>query len=243
MAKLLQKVSSGELSVDEAIAELSVLPYEDLIYAKVDHHRELRLGFPEVILGQGKTIEQLVTIAQRLAAQGDRVLITRVSQDAYRAISKSIPDATYNLVARAIIVNRVKEDSPRPGIVVVTGGTADIPIAEEASATAELMGNSVDRIYDVGVAGLHRLLDKLPQLQQARVVVAAAGMEGALPSIISGLLPVPVIAVPTSVGYGASFGGLAALLAILNSCAPGVVVVNIDNGFGAGYMAGLINRL
>ena len=182
-----------------------------------------------------------MTIAESLAACSGRLLITRVSQKTFSAVKKKLPDVTYNPLSRSILLNR-KQTTPRPGITVVTGGTADIPVAEEAAVTAELMGNKVERVYDVGVAGIHRLLDKLPQLRKARVIIAVAGMEGALPSVIGGLVPIPIIAVPTSVGYGASFAGLAPLLAMLNSCAPGVAVVNIDNGFGAGYIAGLINR-
>ncbi len=242
LVHILEKVKSGELPVDDAVAQLTVLPYEDIGYAKINHHRALRLGLPEVILGQGKTAEQVVTIAEHLAARADRLLITKVSADVHAVISQKIPDAIYDPTARVIVVNRVKDHDKRPGIVVVSGGTADIPVAEEAAITAELMGNKVDRIYDIGVAGLHRLLDSLPQLRQAQVLIAVAGMEGALPSIIGGLVPLPIIAVPTSVGYGASFRGFAALLTMLNSCAPGVAVVNIDNGFGAGYLAGLINR-
>ena len=223
--------------------ELRNLPYEDLGFAKVDHHRALRQGFPEVVFGHGKTVEQVVGIAERLASRSDRLLITRVSAEYFEAVRQRLPDACYNAVARAIVLDQRQNVVTVPGVVVMSGGTADLPVAEEAVVTAELMGNRVDRIYDVGVAGIHRLLDHLPRLQQARVVVAVAGMEGALPSVVGGLLSVPVIAVPTSVGYGASFGGLAPLLTMLNSCAPGISVVNIDNGFGAGYLAGIINRL
>jgi NCAIR mutase (PurE)-related protein len=241
LLRTLERVKSGELSPLEAMQELSVLPYEELACAKLDHHRSLRLGFPEVIFGRGKTMEQIVTIAESLAVRSERLLITQVSQEAFAAVKKKIPDVTYNLLSRSIILNR-KQTTQRPGITVVTGGTADIPVAEEAAVTAELMGNKVERAYDVGVAGIHRLLDKLPQLREVRVVIAVAGMEGALPSVIGGLISAPIIAVPTSVGYGASFAGLAPLLTMLNSCAPGVAVVNIDNGFGAGYIAGLINH-
>ena len=237
----LEKVKSGEISLPDAMRELSALPYEELAYAKVDHHRHLRTGFPEVILGQGKTAEQVTAIAQRLVARSERLLITHASPEAYAAVKEEIHDAVYHPVAKAIVVNRLGKEHLRPGIVVVTGGTADIPVAEEAAVTAELMGNRVEKIFDTGVAGIHRLLDKLPRLRGARVLVVVAGMEGALPSVIGGLVSVPIIAVPTSVGYGASFNGLAPLLTMLNSCAPGVAVVNIDNGFGAGYMAGLIN--
>jgi len=193
-------------------------------------------------MGRGKTVEQIAGIAERLISHADRLLVTSASEDAYRAVLKVIPDAEYHSAARAITVKRVQGEVLQPGIAVVTGGTADIPVAEEAAVTAEIMGNRVDKIFDVGVAGLHRLLDKLPRLRDSRVLVVVAGMEGALPSVVGGLVGVPIIAVPTSVGYGASFNGLAPLLTMLNSCAPGVAVVNIDNGFGAGYMAGLINK-
>ena len=241
LLRILERVKAGELSPLRAVEELSVLPYEELACAKPDHHRSLRLGFPEVVFGQGKTVEQIVAIAERLAQRSERLLITRVSQEVFSAVKEKIPDVAYNPVSRSILLNR-KQRTRRPGITVVTGGTADIPVAEEAAVTAELMGNKVERVYDVGVAGIHRLLDKLPQLRKARVIIAVAGMEGALPSVVGGLVSIPIIAVPTSVGYGASFAGLSPLLTMLNSCAPGVAVVNIDNGFGAGYIAGLINR-
>ncbi len=241
LLKILERVKCGELSPVQALEELKVLPYEELVSAKPDHHRALRLGFPEVIFGQGKSVEQIVTIAEKLAARCEKLLITRVSREAFVAVKERIPDVTYNPLGMCIALDR-KRSVPRPGICVVTGGTADIPVAEEAAATAELMGNKVERLYDVGVAGIHRLLDRLPEFHKARVIIAVAGMEGALPSVLGGLVPIPIIAVPTSVGYGASFAGLAPLLTMLNSCAPGVAVVNIDNGFGAGYIAGLINR-
>lgn len=237
----LEKVKSGEISITEATRELSSLPYEELSYAKIDHHRHLRTGFPEVIFGRGKTVEQITVIAQSLCARSERLLVTHASPEAYDSVKACIPDAVYHPVCRSIVVNRLSKAKLRPGVVVVTGGTADIPVAEEAVVTAELMGNQVDKIFDAGVAGLHRLLDKLPQLRAARVLVVVAGMEGALPSVVGGLVSAPIIAVPTSVGYGANFAGLAPMLTMLNSCAPGVAVVNIDNGFGAGYMAGLIN--
>ena len=237
----LDKVKSGSISTEDALRELSVLPYEDLNFVKIDHHRDIRTGFPEVIFGRGKTVEQIVIIAERLAAHSNKILVTHAGPEAYQAVSAKISDAVYNPVSRTIVVNRQPKSVLVPGVTVVTGGTADIPVAEEAAVTAELMGNKVDKIFDVGVAGLHRLLDKLPQLRQAKVLVVVAGMEGALPSVMGGLVQAPIIAVPTSVGYGASFNGLAALLTMLNSCAPGVAVVNIDNGFGAGYMAGMIN--
>jgi NCAIR mutase (PurE)-related protein len=238
---LLQRVKSGELPVSEAVRELSVLPYEDLMHSKLDHHRSLRTGFPEVIYGPGKTIPQLVTIVERMSVRSARILVTRVDERAYRAVKARVKDAQYNPAARAIVVNRSREKG-RQGISVVTGGTADIPVAEEAAVTAEIMGNRVSRIFDVGVAGIHRLLDHLPVIRQSNVVVAVAGMDGVLPAVLGGLVTCPVIAVPTSVGYGASFQGVAPLLTMLNSCAPGVAVVNIDGGFNAGFLAGLINR-
>ena len=241
LAHILEKVKSGSLSVTQAIQELSILPYEELDFAKIDHHRGIRIGFPEVILGTGKTTEQIVTIASHLSASSTKLLITHVDQETYVAVKAAIKDASYNSLAKAIVVNRQQHISLRPGITVVTGGTSDIPVAEEAAVTAEIMGNKVEKVFDVGVAGLHRLLDKLPKLRQAKVLVVVAGMEGALPSVVGGLVSAPIIAVPTSIGYGANFNGLAALLTMLNSCAPGIAVVNIDNGFGAGYMAGLIN--
>ena len=221
---------------------LRILPYEDIGFAKLDHHRTLRRNYPEVVFGLGKTIEQIVAITERMVASSDRVLVTRASPEVYAAVQATVPDAKYHEIARAITVDRSKNSQPQPGIMMVSGGTADLPVIEEAAITAELMCNIVDRAYDVGIAGIHRLLDQLPRLREARVVVVAAGMEGALPGVVSGLVAVPVIAVPTSCGYGASFGGIAPLLTMLNSCSPGVSVVNIDNGFGAGYLAALINR-
>ena len=241
LTRLLEKVKSGELSAEQAIQELSILPYEELHFAKVDHHRNLRTGFPEVIYGSGKTEEQIVTIAKQLASRSERILITHASEQVYSAVHKIIEDARYNPASQTIVVNRLQNVSLRPGITVVTGGTADIPVAEEAAVTAELMGNKVEKIFDIGVAGIHRLLENLPQLRNSRVLVVVAGMEGALPGVIGGIVSIPIIAVPTSTGYGASFKGLAPLLTMLNSCAPGIAVVNIDNGFGAGYLAGLIN--
>ena len=238
---LLEAIREGALPVDEALARLRHLPYEDLGFAEVDHHRALRKGFPEVVLGEGKTPEQAAAIAEKLAAQSDRVLVTRIDVEGYRLIKERLPDAVYHAPARAVTLDRSHEPR-RPGVAVLCAGTSDLPVAEEASVTAELMGSAVDRLYDVGVAGIHRLLDKLEVIRSAKALVVVAGMEGALPSVVAGLVAPPVIAVPTSVGYGASFRGLAPLLAMLNSCAPGVAVVNIDNGFGAGYLAAVINR-
>ena len=217
------------------------LPYEDIGFAKLDHHRALRRGFPEVVLGLGKTPEQIATITQSLTAKTDRVLVTRTSHEAFRLVHASVPDAVFHEAAKAIVVDRRTNPTLTPGILIVTAGTSDLPVAEEAAITAHLMGCEVERVTDVGVAGVHRVLDQLPALQKANVIIAVAGMEGALPSLVRGLVSAPIIAVPTSIGYGASFGGLAALLGMLSSCSPGVSVVNIDNGFGAGYMAGLIN--
>ena len=242
MSQLLSALKSGEVSIDEALTRLADLPYEEVGFAKIDHHRALRRGFPEVVFGPGKTPEQVATIVERIASATDKVLVTKVEQDCFDVVQQRVPDAQYHPVARAITVDRSTKSAKRRGIMVLTGGTADIPIAEEAAVTAELIGHEVERCYDVGVAGVHRLLDLLPRLRQAKVVVAVAGMEGALASVVSGLVAAPVIAVPTSVGYGASFEGLAALLTMLNSCSAGVSVVNIDNGFGAGYLAALINR-
>lgn len=244
LRKLLDDVRQGALDVDDALARLRTLPFESVgNFAHLDQHRALRCGFPEVVFGQGKTPDQVVQIVKRLNEGNERVLVTRVSAELCAAIGDQLPEATYYPMPRMLIVDRSEPYTKLPGIVVATGGTADIPVAEEAAMTAELMGNQVERIFDVGVAGLHRLLARLEKLQAARVVVAVAGMEGALPSVIGGLISAPVIAVPTSVGYGASFQGLSALLTMLNSCATGVSVVNIDNGFGAGYLASLINRI
>jgi hypothetical protein len=229
------------VGVKEALDRLRTLPFEDLGFAKIDHHRDLRKGFPEVIYAPGKSPEQLTQIAQRMVESSSRVLITRADPEAYARIREVLPEAHYSELARTIVLKQGKEAPPVPGVLIVAAGTADLPVAEEAAITAELMGNGVERLWDVGIAGVHRLLEHLSVLQKARVVVAVAGMEGALPSLVGGLVSVPVIAVPTSVGYGASFHGLAALLAMLNACSPGIAVVNIDNGFGAGYMAGTIN--
>ena len=242
LRELLTALQTGTVSVDQTLERLRRFPYEDLGFAEVDHHRALRKGFPEVILGQGKTDEQVVTIGERLLSQSDCLLVTRVDASSYAALKERIPDAVYHPDARAISVNRRREPL-LAGVAIVCAGTSDLAVAEEAAVTAELVGSRTERIYDVGVAGLHRLLDHLAVLQESKVVVAVAGMEGALPSVVAGLVAAPVIAVPTSMGYGASFQGLAPLLAMLNSCVPGVAVVNIDNGFGAGYLAAMINRL
>ena len=241
---LLERFQSGDVSIDAVLVELNHLPYEDLGFAKLDHHRALRRGFPEVVFGIGKTPQQIATITHSLTQKSDTVLVTRASEEAFKLVHALIPDAAFHEnAAQAIVVDRRVEPNLQPGVLVVTAGTSDLPVAEEAALTAYLMGCSVKRVTDVGVAGVHRLLDHISTLREARVIVSVAGMEGALTSVLSGLVSVPVIAVPTSIGYGASFGGIAALLGMLSSCSPGVSVVNIDNGFGAGYMAGLINTL
>ena len=242
LRQLLAELQAGRITADQAADRLASRPYEDLGFARVDHDRALRKGFPEVIFGDGKTPAQVAELAKAVLGRSDRLLATRVGQDAAAAVASALPDAVYHETARVIVVDRREDVQPVPGVVVASAGTSDAPVAEEAALTAGLMDCDVVRLNDVGVAGLHRLLDKVDVLREASVVVAVAGMEGALPSVIGGLVAAPVIAVPTSVGYGASFGGAAALLAMLNSCAPGVAVVNIDNGFGAGYMAATIAR-
>ena len=239
---LLEQVKDGEVAVDDALQSLRTLPFEDLGFSKIDHHRQLRTGFPEVIFCQGKTVEHVKQISERILSAGHPLLATRATPDMYAAVKAIQPTARYNDLARTIAV-RQSEDEGMPGILVVSAGTSDLPVAEEAIETALMMGNQPERLYDVGVAGLHRLINNHEKLLTARVIIVVAGMEGALPSVVGGLVDCPVIAVPTSIGYGASFGGLAALLGMLNSCASGVTVVNIDNGFGAGYSASLINRL
>ncbi len=240
---LLDKVKSGKLEVEEALEKLKILPYQDLGFAKIDTHRELRTDHPEVIFCPGKTPEQIVNIVERMREHGSTVMAARANKEVYQAIKNSLPEVKYYEKAKiAVLGKRKKKVSPQT-ILVVSGGTADMSVAEEAVVTAETMNNKVDRLYDVGVAGIHRLFDNKDKLFSANVLVVVAGMEGALPSVVGGLVSKPVIAVPTSVGYGASFKGLSALLTMLNSCAPGIAVVNIDNGFGAGYMASLINHM
>ena len=241
--KLFEQVREGKLSPDEGVECLRHLPFEDLGFAKVDHHRALRNGMPEVIFGQGKTPAQMASIFSRLAKHGGNILATRASEQQFAAVKKKISKAEYRPLARAIVLQRDKKKYGKGIIAVVSAGTSDIPVAEEALVTAEVMGNEVEHLYDVGVAGIHRLMANRASLTRARVVIVCAGMEGALPSVVGGLVGVPVIAVPTSVGYGAAFKGLAALLGMMKSCASNVSVVNIDNGFGAGYVAALINRL
>lgn len=242
LRQLFAQVQAKKLSPDDAVDRLRHLPFEDLGFAKVDHHRVLRQGMPEVIFSQGKTPKQVAGIFTRLAEHGGNVLATRANEEQYAAVAAQVRKAEYRPLARAIVLKRDRKRYGKGVIAIVSAGTSDIPVAEEALVTAELMGNSVQHIYDVGVAGIHRLLAHRGVLAKARVIIVCAGMEGALPSVVGGLVGVPVIAVPTSVGYGASFDGLAALLGMMNSCASNVSVVNIDNGYGAGYVASLINR-
>ena len=244
---LLERVRSGDVAIDSAVAELTdsmrQAPFEDLGFARVDHHRAIRQGFPEVVLGEGKTPAQIAEIAARIVAAGHTLLVTRASHEAFTAVQMGVRDAVYHETAR-IISHTI--DAPPTGhgtILVVSGGTSDQPVAEEAAVTGAVMGNPIERLYDVGVAGLHRLLVERARLEHARIIIVVAGMEGALASVVGGLVSVPVIAVPTSVGYGASFGGVAALLSMLNTFATGVAVVNIYNGFGAGAIASAINHL
>jgi pyridinium-3,5-biscarboxylic acid mononucleotide synthase len=243
LRKLFEDVRRGRVTADDAVQRLRHMPFEDLGFAKVDHHRALRTGMPEVILGEGKTPAQVAGIFARLARHGGNVLATRATEKQFSAVKKRVRGAEYRELGGAILLHRDRTNYGKGVIAVVSAGTSDIPVAEEAVVTAEMMGNTVQHFYDVGVAGIHRLLASREALTKARVVVVCAGMEGALPSVVGGLVGVPVIAVPTSIGYGASFKGLAALLGMLNSCASNVSVVNIDNGFGGGYVASLINRL
>ena len=238
---ILDDVRIGHLEVAAAADLFRELPYEDLGFARLDHHRGLRQGLPEVVLCSGKTSEQVSVIVSRLAADGGPVLATRATEAMYEAVHATVPAACWRPEAAAIVVPDPEAPTPVPGVLVLTAGTADLPVAHEAALTAELMGSAVELVADVGVAGVHRVLDQREALARAHVVVVVAGMDGALPSLVGGMVGVPVIAVPTSVGYGASFGGLSALLTMLTSCAPGVAVVNIDNGFGAGYLAALVN--
>lgn len=238
--EILEAVSAGALRVDDAVERLRDLPFEDLGFAKIDHHRTLRRGFPEVVFGPGKTAVQIREIASRLAARGQSVLVTKTTPDVHRSVAAELPEARWHEDARAIVLRDKVEARSLGHVLVISAGTSDIPVAAEAALTAELMGASVERLYDVGVAGLHRLTAHRELLGKAHAVVVVAGMEGALPSVVGSLVAVPVVAVPTSVGYGASFGGLAALLGMLNSCSAGVAIVNIDNGFGGGYLAGLM---
>lgn len=241
--ELLENVKGGSVSIEEALEGLKDLPFKDLGYAKIDNHRELRVGYPEVIYCEGKTPEQIKGIVEFMLAKGSNILGTRASEEAYKLVKEVCPKAEYNKIARTITIKNKNTEPTSTYIAIVTAGTSDIPVSEEAAITAEIFGNKVERVYDVGVAGIHRLFDKIQLIREAKVIVAVAGMEGALASVLGGLVDKPVIAVPTSVGYGANFGGLSALLCMLNSCASGISVVNIDNGFGAGYLASMINKL
>jgi NCAIR mutase (PurE)-related protein len=243
LKRLFEQVRNKKVSADEAVQKLRHMPFEDLGFAKVDHHRSLRVGMPEVIFGPGKDPAHLADIFSKLAERGNNVLATRVNDEQVRAVRRRLKKAEHNKVARTLSLRQGNEQTGKGKIVIVCAGTSDVPVAEEAAVTADLMGNEISRVYDVGVAGIHRLLAHKSELSEARVLIVCAGMEGALPSVVGGLVGVPVIAVPTSVGYGASFGGLTALLGMMNSCASNVTVVNIDNGFGAAYVASMINKL
>ncbi|MFN8210981.1 MAG: nickel pincer cofactor biosynthesis protein LarB [Bacteroidales bacterium] len=243
LEKLLKDIKGGKLSVEKALDELKYFPYSDLGFARIDHHRQVRTGYPEIVYCAGKTVEQVTSIFKIMAERETNTFGTRADKQMFNAVKKVVPEAVYYPEARIISISKKKPDKPKTKIGIITAGTSDIPVAEEAAVTAELLGNDVVRIYDAGVAGIHRLVDKLPEIKNCRVVVVIAGMEGALASVVGGLVDVPVIAVPTSVGYGANFGGISALLAMLTSCSSGVTVVNIDNGFGAGFSASMINRM
>ena len=245
LKKLLNQVKVGKVSVDEAVNKMKHLPFEDIDFAQIDHHRSLRKGFPEVIFGEGKTAEQVMEIMGRMARNKENLLVTRLDAEKAEAVQKKFPQALYHPLSRVltIIPKSIVKKSGGGLVLVISAGTSDIPVAEEAFLTAQIMGNQTEYLYDVGIAGLHRLIAKHEKVLSASVLIVVAGMEGALPSVVGGLVDRPVIAVPTSIGYGASFNGLAALLGMLNSCASGVAVVNIDNGFGAGYLATLINRV
>lgn len=243
LQKILSEVRDGTRSVDEAFNALKDFPYSDLGFAKIDHHREIRTGYPEIVYCAGKTIEQVKEIFRVMSQKENNVIGTRATREMFDAVSSISPDAVYYNVARIISIQKKKPETPETSIAVITAGTSDIPVAEEAAVTAELTGNKVVRIFDAGVAGIHRLVDRLPEIRSCRVIIVIAGMEGALASVVGGLVDKPVIAVPTSVGYGANFGGISALLAMLTSCSSGVTVVNIDNGFGAGFSASMINKL
>jgi pyridinium-3,5-biscarboxylic acid mononucleotide synthase len=241
--KLLKDVKTGEISVEKALDVLKNFPYTDLGFARIDHHREMRTGYPEIIYCAGKSVEQVTEIVRVMSERENNVIGTRATREMFDAVKGNTPEAIYYPMARIISVQKKKPKAPESRIAIITAGTSDMPVAEEAAVTAELLGNNVLRIYDAGVAGIHRLVDKLPDIRSCRVIVVIAGMEGALASVVGGLVDKPVIAVPTSVGYGASFGGISALLAMLTSCSTGVTVVNIDNGFGAGFSASMINRM
>ena len=241
--KLLKDVKKGDTSIAEAMHTLKNFPYTDLGFARIDNHREMRTGYPEVIYCAGKSVEQVKEIVRVMSEHENNVFGTRANQEMFDAVKSILPTAVYYPMARIISIQKKKQKLSKTSIAVITAGTSDMPVAEEAAITAELLGNKVIRIYDAGVAGIHRLVDKLPEIRKCRVVIVIAGMEGALASVVGGLVDIPVIAVPTSIGYGASFGGISALLAMLTSCSTGVTVVNIDNGFGAGFSASMINKM
>jgi len=241
--KLLKDVREGQTSVEDALSILKDFPYTDLGFARIDNHREMRTGYPEIIYCAGKSVEQVKEIFRIMAQRENNVIGTRADKQMFEAVKGILPDAVYYSIARIISLQKKRPEPPESRIAVITAGTSDMPVAEEAAITAELLGNNVLRIYDAGVAGIHRLVDKLPEIRTCRVIIVIAGMEGALASVVGGLVDKPVIAVPTSVGYGANFGGISALLAMLTSCSTGVTVVNIDNGFGAGFSASMINKM
>jgi NCAIR mutase (PurE)-related protein len=243
LLRLLEEVKNGRLETDEAMRMLKEFTIKDIGFAQLDTHRALRTGYPEVIFGQGKTPDQVREIVRYMNTLNNNILATRVTEEMYQVVQEICPEAVYHPVARAITIRKTEMKSPDTFIAVIAAGTSDLPVVEEAAVTAEIFGNKIERIIDVGVAGIHRLYDKITHIREARVSIVVAGMEGALPSIVGGLVDKPVIAVPTSVGYGANFGGLSALLGMLTSCASGVCVVNIDNGFGAGFLASMINKL
>ena len=240
--KIMQRVVNKKIGIDDAIKKMKFMPFEDLGFAKIDHHRALRKGFPEVVFCQSKTKEQVVAIVRKLIYNNNDVIATRATEEMFNEVKKHVKNAQYNKISKTIIINKNNKRLKNGKILVLSAGTSDIDVAEEAAVVAVAMGNKVKRLYDVGVAGLHRLLSNKERLSEANVIIVVAGMDGVLPSVVSGLIGKPIIAVPTSVGYGASFKGIAPLLTMLNSCSPGVVVVNIDNGFGAGYFASMINK-
>jgi NCAIR mutase (PurE)-related protein len=243
LEKLLEEVKSGKKSINDALESLKYFPYTDIGFARIDHHRELRTGYPEIVYCAGKTVGQVKEIFRVMSEHENNVFGTRADEKMFRAVKSILPETKFFKEARIISFKKTESEVPDTKIAVITAGTSDIPVAEEAAVTAELLGNKVVRIYDAGVAGIHRLVDKLPEIRSCRVIVVIAGMEGALASVVGGLVDKPVIAVPTSIGYGANFGGVSALLAMLTSCSSGVTVVNIDNGFGAGFSASMINRM
>ena len=240
---VLREVFERKISPQEALRLLKDYPYKDLSFAKIDHHRELRRGFPEIVYGGGKTEAQIIKIAREILKKRSNLLVTKVEPEVFKKIKKEIPAIRYNALGKTAYLKKKKPSPGKGKIMIITAGTSDIPVAEEASVTCDILGNEVEKIYDVGVAGIHRLFGEIEKIKKARVIIVIAGMEGALPSVVAGITDIPIIAVPTSIGYGANLNGLAALLAMLNSCPGGVAVVNIDNGFGAAYLASLINHL